>query len=97
MFGKSRPRDLEHDLAGPRRPAIRLLGLLKPFSSQQISTKIPETSGPTAMSARITRSLAAITSSRSAAAFDGAPRRARSWGANADQFEVTRGLICANQ
>jgi hypothetical protein len=44
------------------------------------------------MSARSTRSLAAITSSRNVAAFEGAPRRERSDGAQADQFEVTRGV-----
>jgi len=52
----------------------------------------PASSGPTAASARVTRSFAAMTSSRKEAASDGAPRRALPEGASADQLAVTRGL-----
>src|SRR5262249_4567883 len=88
MFGKPRQRDLQHDLDSPCRPAVCLLDFLQTFQLAAISTRMPETSGPTAIRARITRSLAAMTSSRRFAAFEGTPRRVRSCGANADQFEV---------
>jgi hypothetical protein len=45
----------------------------------------------------MTRSLAAMTSSRKDAASSGAPRHARPEGAGADQFAVTLGLRLANQ
>ena len=88
--------DLEHDLAGALRPAVRLLGL---FQSFELAANVDEDAadlGTDLVERRMTRSLAAITSSRRSAA-DGAPRRDRSDGARADQFAVTRGLICANQ
>jgi hypothetical protein len=97
MAREPRQGDLEDDLAGSLRPAILLLGLFETFQLAPISTRIPESSGPTAISARITLSFAARTSSRKLAAPDGADRRPREDGAGASQFDVTRGLICANQ
>jgi hypothetical protein len=97
MAGETGERDLEHDLGGALRPAVRLLGLLEAF---QLATNVDEDAadlGPTASSARMTRSLAAITSSRRLAALKDEPRRERSDGASADQLAVTRGLIPANQ
>ena len=61
------------------------------------STSTWESSGPTASSARMTRSFAAMTSSRKDAASSGAPRRDLPEGAGADQFAVTLGLSLANQ
>jgi hypothetical protein len=57
----------------------------------------PASSGPTALSARDTRSLAAMTLSRKDAASGGAARRDRSDGAKADQLAVTRWFNWANQ
>ena len=62
----------------------------RPFSSQQMSTRTPEVSGPTAMSARMTRCLAARTSSRKPPASDGAPRRDRSAGAYVRSRDLPR-------
>ena len=93
MFGKPRQCDLQNDLPCPRRPPVGFLSLLEAF---QLAADIDQDAGDlgaAAINARMTRSLAAITSSRSIAGLDDAPRRTRSRGAKADQFEVTRGLI----
>ena len=95
--GKTREAELQHDLAGALRPVMAFLGFFQPF---QLATDIDEhweSSGPTASSARMTRSLAAMTSSRKDAASSGAPRRDRPECAGADQFAVTLGLRLANQ
>ena len=90
---------------GVGRPATTLparcsqskpLGFFQPL---QFATDIDERGKlrATASSARMTRSLAAMTSSRKDAASSGAPRHARPEGAGADQFAVTLGLRLANQ
>ena len=97
MPGKTREAELQHDLAGALRPVMASLGFFQPL---QLATDIDEhlgKLGPTASSARMTRSFAAITSSRKDAASSGAPRRDLPEGAGADQFAVTLGLSLANQ
>jgi hypothetical protein len=97
MLGEPCQGDLQNDLARPLRPTVLFLSVFEAFQLATDIDSTPATSGPTAMSARITRSFAAMTSSRSSAAFDGGARRERSEGASADQVEVTRGLRWANQ
>src|SRR5680860_1149030 len=86
MPGEPGQGDLQNDLARALRPTVLSLRVLEAF---QLATDIDQhAGGPTAMSARMTLSFAAMTLSRSAAAFDGAVRRERSEGATADQVEV---------
>ena len=94
--GKTRETELQHDLAGTLRPVMASLGFFQPL---QLATDIDEHLGKLGAhrSARMTRSLAAITSPRKDAASSGAPRRDLPEGAGADQFAVTLGLSLANQ
>jgi hypothetical protein len=92
MPRQARQGDRQHHLARPLRPAIRLLSL---FQALELAADIDQHAGDfrtDGVKRPMTLSLAAMTSSRSAAAFDGEPRRDRSEGASADQFAVTRGL-----
>ena len=74
MPGKACERELQHDLAGTLRPVVASLGFFQPL---QLATDIDEHLGKLGAhrSARMTRSLAAITSPRKDAASSGAPRR----------------------
>ena len=92
--GKTREAELQHDLAGALRPVMASLGFFQPL---QLATDIDEHLGKLGAhrSARMTRSLAAITSPRKDAASSG--RRDLPEGAGADQFAVTLGLSLANQ
>ena len=95
--GKTGEAELQHDLAGALRPVMASLGFFQPLQLATDMTSTWESSGPTASSARMTRSFAAMTSSRKDAASSGAPRRDLPEGAGADQFAVTLGLSLANQ
>jgi hypothetical protein len=78
-------------------PPLRLLPADQPVMPRETRQGDLQHDLARAARARMTLSLAAMTSSRSPAAFEGAARRDRSEGASADQFEVTLGLRWANQ